>query len=73
MFAEPLIERVELPDLDQGQHSDVDANSVKEFDESSEIQLEDHRDVEYEPQVNISPVRDDGPAFRTRVKVQLGN
>lgn len=73
MFADPLIARVELPDLDQDQHGDVDANSVTEFDESSEIELKDHRDVEYESQVNVSPVRDDRPAFRTQATVQLGN
>lgn len=39
LFAEALIERVELPDLDQDQHGDVDANSVTEFHESSEIEL----------------------------------
>lgn len=68
-----MIERVELPDLNQDHHGDVDVNSVTEFDESSEIELEDHRNVEYEPQVNVSPVQNDEPAFRTRAKVHLGN
>lgn len=68
LFAEPLIERVELPELN---YDELNVDENFDFNESSEIEPEDHRDIEYEPQVNVSPVRDDGPAFRTRAKVRL--
>lgn len=66
LFVEPMIERVELPVLED---QDNVHDTLEELNESSEI--DDHRDVDYEPELEVSPVIEDGPAYRTRAKVRL--
>lgn len=59
---------MELPDLDQDQHGDVDAKSVTAFYESSEIELEDHRDVEYEPKLMSLPYETMDPLLEPELR-----
>lgn len=66
IFPEPMIEIIELPENGLGNYEGENSG----LNESSETEIDDHRDVDFDPPANIQPTELDGPAYRTRAKVR---